>query len=133
MTRRRNPSLGLFGVFGRSDDLRSLDKAFRAFDLHPALVPDAVKLTALNLLKDARGEDPAPQDYGETAMLLSYCAVGREAFTVANGEAAAAAAERRIEAALEAGEGFDASLILLALQAKIIHPSVKAEHQLESE
>ena len=130
---RRNSSLGLFGVFGRSDDLRSLDKAFRAFDLHPARVPDAVKLTALNLLKDARGEDPTPQDYGETAMLLSYCAVGRQAFAVANGEAATAAAERRIEAALEAGEGFDASLILLALQEKIIHPGVKAEHQLESE
>ena len=57
---RRNSSLGLFGVFGRSDDLRSLDKAFRAFDLHPARVPDAVKLTALNLLKDARGEESDP-------------------------------------------------------------------------
>jgi len=113
--------------------LRSLDKALRAFDLHPNLVPDAVKLTALNLLKDARGEDPTPQDYGETAMLLGYCAAGREAFAAANGETAATAAEHRIEAALEAGEGFDASLILLALQAKIIHPGVKAEYQLESE
>jgi hypothetical protein len=133
MARRRNASLGLFGVFGRSEDLRSLDKALRAFDLHPNLVPDAVKLTVLNLLKDARGEDPTPQDYGETAMLLGYCAVGREAFAVANGDAAAASAEHRIEAALEAGEGFDASLILLALQARIIHPGVKAEYQLESE
>ena len=133
MARRRNPSLGLFGVFGRSEDLRSLDKALRAFDLHPNLVPNAVKLTVLNLLKDAKGEDPAPQDYGETALLLAYCATGREAFLAANGDAAVAAAESRIEAALEAGEDFDASLILLALQAKIMHPGVKDAYQLESE
>ena len=133
MARRRNSSLGLFGVFGRSEDLRSLDKALRAFDLHPALVPDAVKLTVLNLLKDARGEDPAPTDYGKVTALIAYCALGREAFAAANGEVAATAAERRIEVALEAGESLDASLVLLALQAAIIHPGVKAEYQLESE
>ena len=132
MARRRNSSLGFFGVLGRSEDLRSLDKALRAFDLHPNLVPDAVKLTVLNLLKDARGEDPTPTDYGETAALLGYCALGREAFAAANGEQAAAASERRIDDALEAGEGFDASLILLTLQAAIIHPGVKEAYQLES-
>ncbi len=132
MARRRNSSLGFLGVFGRSDDLRSLDKALHAFDLHPNLVPDAVKLTILNLLKDEKGEDPTPQDYGETAMLLAYCAAGREAFHAANGDAAAGAVESRIEAALEKGEGFDASLILLALRAAIIHPGIKAEYQFES-
>ncbi len=59
MTRRR-ASLGMFGVFGRSEDLRTLERALRAVDLHPALVPDAVKLTVLNVLKDAKGEDPGP-------------------------------------------------------------------------
>ena len=133
MARRRNASLGLFGVFGRSEDLRSLEKALRVFDLHPARVPDAVKLAALNLLKDARGENPTAEDYGQTAMLLAYCAIGREAFIVASGEAAAALAEARIDAALEAGEGFDASLILLTLQSKLIHPAVRDAWQLESE
>jgi len=123
----------MFGVFGRSGDLRALDEALRAADLHPSLVPDAVKLTVLNLLKDAKGEDPATKDYGETAALLGYCVLGCEAFGAANGGLAAAAAERRIEAALEAGEGLDASLILLALHAAIIHPGVKETHQLESE
>ena len=132
MTRRR-PSFGMFGVFGRSEDLRALDEALRAADLHPALVPDAVKLTVLNVLKDARGEEPAAQDFRETAALLGYCALGREAFAAANGELAATAAERRIEAALEAGDGLDASLILLALHAAIIHPGVKETYQLESE
>ncbi len=133
MARRRNSSLGFFGVFGRSEDIRSLEKALRVFDLHPARVPDAVKLAALNLLKDAKGEDPTAQDYGETGMLLAYCAIGRDAFVTANGDAAAAVAEGRIEAALEAGEGLDASLILLALQAMIVHPGVKEAYQLQSE
>jgi uncharacterized membrane protein len=123
----------MFGVFGRSDDLRALDKALRATDLHPALIPDAVKLTVLTLLKDAKGEDPAQEHYGEVAALLSYCALGREVFAAANGSWAAAAAERRIEAALDAGDGLDASLILLALHSAIIHPGVKEAYQLEIE
>jgi hypothetical protein len=129
---RRRSSFGLFGVFGRSEDLRALDQALLAAGLHPALVPDAVKLTVLNLLKDARGEDPSAQDYRETAALLGYCALGREVFSAANSSVAASAAEHRIEAALEAGEGFDASLILLALHAVIIHPDVKESFQFES-
>jgi hypothetical protein len=132
MTRRR-PSLGLFGVFGRSEDLRSLDQAFRVTNLHPSLVPDAVKLTLLNVLKDAKGEDPKPEDYREAAALVSYCALGRDAFAAANGDAAAIAAQHRIDAALEAGGGIDASLVLLALHASIIHPAVKEAYQLESE
>jgi hypothetical protein len=127
------PSLGLFGVFGRSADLRALDDALRAAGLHPALAPDAVKITALNLLKDARGEHPAPADYRDAAALLSYCALGPVVFAEANGDGAAVAAGRRIEAALEAGEGFDAGLILLALHSGIIHPGVKKSYELESE
>ncbi len=29
--------------------------------MHPALVPDAVKFTALSLLKNAKGEEPAAE------------------------------------------------------------------------
>jgi len=129
---RRRASLGLFGVFGRSEDLRTLDQALRSAGLHPALIPDAVKLTVLNVLKDARGEEPSAQDYRETALLVAYCALGREVFDEANGVLAVSTAEHRIEAALEAGEGFDATLILLALHARIIHPGVKECFQLES-
>jgi hypothetical protein len=122
----------MFGVLGRSEDLRALDQALRAANLHPSFVPDAVKLTVLNLLKDAKGEDPAEKDYRETAALLGYCALGREVFAAANGGLAATAVERKIEVALEAGEGLDANLILLALHASIIHPDVKEAYQLES-
>src|ERR1700741_1297773 len=102
---RRRSSLGLFGVFGRSGDLRMLDQALRSAGLHPALVPDAVKLTVLNILKDAKGEELLAQDYRETAVLLAYCALGREVFDIENDAQAVPAAEHRIEAALEAGEG----------------------------
>jgi len=129
---RSKSSLGFLGLFGRSEDLRSLDKALRDADLHPRLVPDAVKLTALTLIKDAKGEEPSPDDYRETAALLGYCALGREAFAAANGEEAALAVERRIEAALEAAGGLDANLILLALHAALVHPGVKEAYQLES-
>jgi hypothetical protein len=125
------PSLGLFGVFGRSGDLRALDRALRAAGLHPALVPEAVKLTVLGMLKDAKGEEPAAEDYDDAAALLGYCALGPELFTEANGSLAADTAGRRIEAALEAGDGFDASMILLALHAAIIHPGVKEAYELE--
>ena len=40
-------------MFGRSGDLRQLDAALRAADLHPALVPEGVKLTLVN------AKDPA--------------------------------------------------------------------------
>ena len=132
MTRRRL-SFGILGVFGRSGDLRALDEAFRAAGLHPALVPDAVELTVLNLLRDAKDEDPVAKDYSEAATLLAYCVLGRDVFTAANGELAAAAAGHRIEAALEADGGLDASLILLALHASLIHPGVIETYRLEIE
>lgn len=92
-----------------------------------------MKLTVLAVLKDAKGEDPPAEDYRQTAALLAYCTLGREMFSAASGEQAAAEARRRIEAALEMGEGPDASLILLALHAGIIHPGLKETYQLESE
>src|SRR4029453_12927964 len=53
--------LGLFGRFGRSAELRELDKALRSVDLHPNLVPEAVKLTTVRLLREhAHDGDPAP-------------------------------------------------------------------------
>lgn len=130
---RRRPSLGLFGIFGRSEDLRYLDRALREFDLHPALIPDAVKLTVLNLLKDARGEEPRPEDYRQTAALLGFSALGGEAFAAANGESAALSAEIRVETALDAGDSLDAKLILLALHAGIIHPDLKQTYELQIE
>jgi len=122
---RRLSSFGLFGMFGRSADLRQFDDALRAVDLHPKLVPEAVKLTAVNLLKDqAFGGDPAPQVYAPAAAIVAYCMVGAEAFAHANGAEVTQQVEERIDAALRAEDSLDAKLVLLTLHAKVIQPSV---------
>src|SRR5262245_57529156 len=82
---RRRSSFGLFGIFGRSHDLRQFDQSLRSLDLHPALVPEAVKLTAVNLLKDhAVNEEPTPQSYRAAAEIMGYCMVGADGFAGAN-------------------------------------------------
>lgn len=130
---RRGLSLGLLGFFGRSQELRELDKAFRAVDLHPNLVPDAVRVTAVRLLQEHAGDDePAPQAYMDAAALIAYCMLGSAAFAGANGAKLADAVEHRIEAALERGRSLDAKLVLLALHARVIQPSVIDRFQLES-
>src|SRR5690606_14299841 len=122
---RRNSSLGFLGRFGRSEDLRRLDHALRAVDLHPALVPEGVKLTIVNLMKDRwpRQEPPA-EAYPPVAELFGCCVLGSEAFGRVNGPAATAAAEQRLQAALEDDTGLDAQLVLLALHARLIHPDM---------
>jgi len=121
------------GIFGRSHDLRQLDQALRAVDVHPAVVPEAVKLTAVNLLKDDAGDDdPTPQSYRAAAEIMGYCMIGADAFAGTNGEDLAREVERRIEGALSAGEGLDAQLVLLTLHAGVIQPSVVQAYGLES-
>ena len=131
---RRNSSLGFFGLFGRSQDLRRLDAALRAVDLHPALVPEGVKLTIVNLMKDQWPHQEPPADsYPPVAELFAYCVVGAEAFGGVNGAAAVASVERRLEMALERGESFDAQLVLLALHAKLIDQGVVARYGLSAD
>jgi hypothetical protein len=130
---RKLSSFGLFGIFGRSHDLRQFDNALRSVDVHPKLVPEAVKLTAVNLLKDhAIGDEPAPQAYRAAAEIVGYCMIGADAFAGANDESLTLQVERRIEAALESGSNLDAQLVLLTLHAKVIQPSVVQHYGLES-
>jgi hypothetical protein len=113
------------GIFGRSSDLRQLDDALRAADLHPRLVPEAVKLTTVRLLAEAAGDaEPRPADYTAAALLLTYCMVGPDGFVAGNGEDALARVEARIERALDDEGSLDARLILLTLHAKVIQPVV---------
>lgn len=126
-------SLGFMGIFGRSADLRQLDDALRAVDVHPRVVKEAVKLTAVKLVKDELGnEDPPATAYKNAAELLGYCLIGANAFASSNGERLTIATEARIEAALESGENLDAQLILLTVHAKAIQPSVVERFGLEA-
>ena len=133
MTRQRS-SLGLFGIFGRSEDLRQLDRALRSVDLHPRMVPEAVKLTTVNLMKDhAIGASPSPQSYRPAAEILAYCLIGAEGFAGANDVDLALRVGDRIERAMEAGDSLDAQLVLVTMTADVIQPSVIARFDLTSE
>jgi hypothetical protein len=115
--------LGFLGRFGRARELRDLDDALRAVDLHPAMVADAVELAAVRLMA---AEKPAlnPADHAAAAELLAYCIVGEEAFAAANDAALADAVAARIERAVEIGDDLDARLVLLLMHAGIVQPSV---------
>ncbi len=130
---RRRPSLGFFGIFGRAPELRQLDQCFRAVDVHPRLVPEAVKLTIISLLQDhAVGGAPTPQAYREAAEIVGYCIMGPAAFAAIDAPELAADVERRIERALEFHSTIDAKLVLLTLHAGVIQPSVVEHFGLES-
>lgn len=131
---RRGPSIGFLGKFGRSADLRQLDEALRALDMHPSLVPEAIKITVVNLLRESTlGTEGAAPAYRGVAEILAYCMIGPEPFADANGENLARQLERRIEAALDTGDSLDARLILLTLHAKVIQPSIVDRFRLASD
>jgi hypothetical protein len=130
---QRGLSLGMFGIFGRSAELRELDKALRSVDLHPKLVPEAVKLTAVSLLREqAHDDEPTPGSYRAATEIMAYCMLGADVFVQANGARLAFTVERRIEAALDHGTSLDAKLVLLTLHAKLIQPSVVDYFNLEA-
>lgn len=131
---KRGSSIGLFGRFGRSEDLRRLDEALRALDVHPMTVKEAVKLAAIRLMRDAEGrDDPSPGAYGPAAEIVAYCMMGPDPFAHANGEVALARVERRVERALDHPDALDASLVLLAMKSGIISPVVVDKFGLEAE
>ncbi len=121
---------GLLSLFGRSRDIQRLDDALRAAGLHPALVPEAVKLTVLKVLGEGRQNPAALRHAGD---LLAYMMLGADDHANAAGAEAAARVEQRIEDAVAAGDSDDARLILLCLQAGVAQPGVVRRFGLEAE
>ena len=114
---------GLFRQLGRARELRLLDEELRAAGLHPALVPEAVKMTMVRLMKQAGEVDRTA--CAAQAVLLAYCLQGAEAFAeLGQATALAEAAERRLEAAIASGDSLDAQLVLLALHAGLVDGGV---------
>ncbi len=114
--------VGLFGRFGRARDLRHLDDELRGAGLHPLLVPDAVKLTLLKLLKTALGT--ASPHIPEAASLVAYCTLGPAGYAENNGSDLAQVMDGRLHGAVANETGLDAEIILLTLHANIIDPDV---------
>jgi hypothetical protein len=111
----------LFGLFGRSAAVKELDHALREAGLHPLLVPEAVKLTILQIQKNRSSKVTAGGPaHDDAARLLAFCMLGREQFIECNDFAAADRIEERFEAAITAGDSPDAKIILLALHAGLM-------------
>ena len=125
-------SLGFFGRFGRSPALREFDTALRSVDLHPNLVPEAVKLTAVRMLMEQTGGDNPGVDASRAATeIIAYCMIGADAFAGANTLRLTEQVEQRIDVALATGTSLDARLVLLTLHARVIQPSVVDHFKLE--
>jgi hypothetical protein len=124
----------MFGIFGRSQELQSLDRAFRTAGLNPRGVAEPVKLTTLKQLKDASlGRAPDLHAYAAAAQLIAYCMLGREAFTQSNDADQTESVEARLIDAMEMGHGLNARLVLLTLHAGLIHASVVERYKLAAE
>lgn len=80
--------VSLFGLFGRSREVRLIDDAVRVHGLHAALVPDAVKFTVVRLLK-ATSEGLSPETTRRAGALIAWCLLGEAEFTENNGADAA--------------------------------------------
>jgi hypothetical protein len=110
----------LFDMLGRSTAIRALDDALRASGVHPLLVPDAVKLTVIQLLKTSAGALNQEHAVTEAARLLAYCMLGHRQFKECNSAYDASLLDQRIETALHEGGSLDAKLVLLTLHSGLI-------------
>ena len=121
----------IFDIFGRSASVKALEHALREAGLHPLLLPEAVKLTILQIQKKDR--TTADSTHDDAAQLLAYCMLGREQFIESNDLDAAVRVEQRFEAAIAEGDSRDAKIILLALHAGLIAPDIADRIDVEAE
>ena len=122
---------GMFSMFGRPRELQQFDRELRDAGLHPALVPEPVKLTALKLLKEIGPVTEAASAHA--SLLLAYCILGRSDFEAVNDATLINAVEARVVVAFDTEDGLDARLVLLALHSGVIDPSVIEHFGLEAE
>lgn len=115
----------MFDMLGRSTAMRAFDAALRAVGLHPLLVPDPVKLTAIELTRKLAAATPQQDAFADAAQVLAYAICGHGQFAENTSTSDAARADERFEAALDAGDTLDAKLILLALHAGLIAPEAR--------
>lgn len=103
----------------------------RNASLHPRTVPEAVKLTAVRLLREsAAGSIPEAED---TAQLLGFCMLGRDQFIASNSIRPTDQVEERLEAAIAAGDSLDAKLLLLAVHSGIMTAEVADRFDVETD
>ena len=120
-------------MFGRSREIRRLDDALRSSGLHPRLVPDAIKITVLKLLKEAGFGYNVPVDACALAAdMLAYSMLGDQGFYEVHSESKRNVLEERLKAALASENNLDAQIILLTLHAKLIQDDLITRYNLSA-
>lgn len=130
-------------LFGKSREVRELDRCLQQKGINPRAVNDATKFTICKWIRElladrdaAAGPEAAARQRADlqtdAAELLAYCILGRGDFTEANSAGSAEAQEARILAATEGANDFDAGIIMLTLHANIADPDIAARVEIES-
>ena len=83
--------LSVFGIRGRPKEVHRLSDALRDAGIHPALVPDSVKIAVIKLLRENDGGKIADIDTSceKAATMVAYCMLGRDEYADVNDVAAA--------------------------------------------
>ena len=125
--------LGVFGIRGRPKEVHRLSDALRDAGIHPALVPDSVKIAVIKLLREHDGGKIADIDASceKAAPMVAYCMLGRDEYADVNDVAAADEVENRLRLAIDSGKSLDAQLAMLTLLARVTHPDVVDTFDLE--
>ena len=125
--------LSVFGIRGRPKEVHRLSDALRDAGIHPALVPDSVKIAVIKLLCENDGGKIADIDTSceKAAPMVAYCMLGRDEYADVNDVAAADEVENRLRLAIDSGESLDAQLAMLTLLARVTHPDVVDTFDLE--
>lgn len=128
-------------LFGKSREVRELDRNLHQMGLNSHAVNDATKFTICKWIRESlpaqestEAKDSQRADLQRAAAeLLAYCVLGRSDFAEANSEDLAEAQEARIAGATEGANDFDAGIIMLSLHANIADPDIAARVEIESE
>ncbi len=131
-------------LFGKSRDVRALDRQLHISGINPRAVNDATKFTICKWIQEAKvpsGQAEAPEVASgrqetlraEAAEMLAYCILGRSDFEEANSAALADRLDERLADAIEDDSGFDAGIIMLTLHAGIAGPELAARVELEED
>ncbi len=125
--------LSFFGIRGRPKEVHRLSDALIDAGIHPALVPDSVKIAVIKLLRENDGGKIADIDTSceKAAPMVAYCMLGRDEYADVNDVAAADEVENRLRLAIDSGESLDAQLAMLTLLASVTHPDVVDTFDLE--
>lgn len=128
-------------LFGKSRDVRDLERLLRQLGVNPYAVNDATKFTVCKWIREALLQEEAGTDARlrlqaqlrqSSAELLAYCALGSQDFAEANSATLAEAQEDRLEAAAEGRDAFDAGIVMLTLHAGVAHPEIAETFEIET-